>query len=109
MERHDDALVQIAIDELFQAHAASMKAHVHFMECQAKVLIKLDPDSSLEDFTKLVDMNFDKFIQNPRTDKVSDEEFEEAGIKKKYRPPPSFYTVSDSCDQPSFAEGFDTS
>ena len=91
--QHD---VELAIDNLHHAHAASMKAHAYFMKCQATVLFKLDPDTPFEDYVKLVDADFQNFIQKPKIDMASDEDFEDAHVTKTFRAPS--WTLNESLD-----------
>ena len=93
MDKH----VQIAVDELFEAHSASMKAHAHFMKCQATVLYKLDPETPLEDYERLVDFKFGDFIQKPSIDKASDDDFVSAGVEKIYHAPS--WTLNEALDE----------
>ena len=99
-----DERVQAAIDELLEAHAASMKAHSHFKKCQAEVFFKLDPATPLEDFEKVVDAKFSKFMQKPRTKNPRNKDFEAAQIQKRYHVPS--WTLNESLDKEN-AKTFD--
>ena len=86
-----------AVDELFQAHADSMKAHAHFVKCQARVLFQLDSGTPLKKYVELVDANFGKFIQKPSIEKASHEDFEDAHVKQTYRAPS--WTSNEALDE----------
>ena len=71
MEEH----VQIAIDDLFEAQTALLEAKAMFKQCQAKLMIKLGTDATIEECNKLIEDNFDAFVKSPRIESSDDGKF----------------------------------